>query len=100
MNEAVIFTSIPMCIAVAFTVIIHIGAAILSTIDRERLHTSPILLASIAEAIGVLLLLFVIGWGLVKGASADEVLLVLMISAASGIVSIGAAEKISGKNKN
>ena len=100
MNETVIFASVPMCIAVALTVLIHIGAAIISTLDRSSLFASPVLLASIAEAVGVLLLLFVIGWGLIDEAAAEEVLLVLMISAASGIVSIGAAERISGKNKN
>ena len=89
-----------MCIAVAFTVLIHIGAAVISTLGREKLFASPILLASIAEVIGLCLLLFIIGWGLINGASAEEVLLVLMISAASGIVTMGVAERISGKNKN
>ena len=100
MNDPIIFTSLPMCIAVAFIVLIHIGTAVITTIERDKLFASPILLASIAEAIGLALLLFVIGWGLVNGASSDEVLLVIMTSAASGIVSMGVAERISDKNKN
>ena len=100
MNDYVIFTSVPMCIALAFIVLIHIFASVISTVDRSRLFASPVLLASVAEGVGILLHLLILVMAFIKGASINEMLLVLMISGAAGIVSMGIAERIAEKNKN
>ena len=97
MDDLIIFTSVPTCISVAFIAIIHVLCAVVSTLERKKLPLSPILITSILEGIGIILHLFALIFGFIKGASIEEMLLVLMISGAFGIVSMGVAERRSQK---
>lgn len=93
MNELVLLKSPLIYVVLLCIAALHVFAAILTTLKRERLAVSPTLLALIAESIVVVLHVVTVVWGLFSGATADEILLTLLFSGAFGIVAIGIAEK-------
>ena len=91
--ELVILKSPLMYVLLVCIAAIHIAAAVITALKRERLFASPMLLAAILEGVALALHVVIVFFGLINGASADEILLTLLISGAVGLVAIGAAEK-------
>ena len=99
MEDLVIFTSMPMCIAMGGIVLLHL----LGTLIPEFMGGEGAVKGIVAWVVSILnavLHFLVIGYAFIKGAKPEEMLLFVMISAAVAMTSIGIREKISkGKKK-
>ena len=104
MEDLVIFTSVPMCAILGAIVFLHvIGTMIPELFGKgERFEDKSVALRVavwVITAINVLLHFVLIAYSFVKGAKPEEMLLVIMISAAVGMSAIGVREKISKGKK-
>ncbi len=106
MDDLMIFSSVLNWVLLALIVLIHIGAAILSAVSRYKLYTDSAEIfkllevgALILEAVGIALHLIILCRGLLAGARAEEILLVLLISACAGLLSIAATDKFFNKEE-
>ena len=104
MEDLVIFTSVPMCIVLGAIVFLHvIGTLIPELLGKgERFEDKTPAMRAIAwviTALNVAAHFVLIAYSFIKGAKPEEMLLVIMISAAVGMSAIGVREKISKGKK-
>ena len=97
MNELVILKSPIMYTVLAVIVAIHIFSAVMTVMKRDEMFLPPMLCAAVVEGLAVALHIYIVFFGLSRGASAEELLLTFLFSGAVGLVAIGVAEK---KRKN
>ena len=104
MEDLVIFTSVPMCVVLGAIVLLHVlGTMIPELLDKgERFEDKSSSTKAVVwgiTALNVVLHFVLIAYSFIKGAKPEEMLLVIMISAAVGMSAIGVREKISKGKK-
>ena len=99
MEDLVIFTSLPMCIILGGIVLLHLLGTLIPEFIGEK-GTAKTIVTWVVSILNAVLHFILIGYAFIKGAKPEEMLLVIMISAAVAMTAIGIREKISrGKKK-
>ena len=98
MEDLVIFTSVPMCIIMGGIILLHLLATLVPEFFADMGTVKNIAVWGIS-IVNVILHFVLIGYAFVKGAKPEEFLLVIMISSAVAMTSIGIREKISKGKK-
>ena len=99
MEDLVIFTSLPMCIIMGAIVLLHLLATFVTVLIPKLDQKIQMIAVWAVSIINVALHFILIGYAFIKGAKPEEMLLVIMISAAVAMTAIGIREKISKGKK-
>ena len=104
MEDLVIFSSVPMCLVLGAIVLLHVLGTVIPEIfgkGESFKDKSPAVRFAVwvIAALNAVLHFVLIGYAFIKDAKPEEMLLVVMISAAVGMSAIGIREKISSGKK-
>ena len=99
MEDLVIFTSLPMCIILGAIVLLHLLSTFVTVLLPQLEKKIQMIAVWGISIVNVALHFILIGYSFIKGAKPEEMLLVIMISAAVAMTAIGIREKISKGKK-
>lgn len=90
MNDVVILKMPLLIVAISFIVVLHVASAIVSALTENKITGVLVTVLAILNAAAHL---FLVTYSLIKDVPTDQVLLLIMLSAAVGIVAMGITEK-------
>ena len=99
MEDLVIFTSLPMCIIMGGIILLHLLATMVTVLFSSVDSKVQSIAVWAISVINVALHFVLLGYAFINGAKPEELLLVIMVSSAVAMSSIGIREKITKGKK-